>query len=121
MDIVFIVDSSGSIGRKNFNTMKDVLLKLVRHFSVSESYARVAIVQYATNARRIFSLHKSQRRGFLELLRSILKMRFTQGGTKTGKALDLAARMLRHSKRMVNRKIIKHYKVLIIFICRIQR
>ena len=48
-------------------------------------------------------------------------MRYTRGGTKTGKALDLAARMLRHSKRMVNRKIIKHYKVLIIFICRIQR
>lgn len=121
MDIVFIVDSSGSIGRKNFNTMKDVLLKLVRHFSVSESYARVAIVQYATTARRIFSLHKSQQRGFLELQRSISRMHYSQGGTKTGKALNLAARMLRNSKRRVNHKIIKHYKVLIIFICRIQR
>ena len=48
-------------------------------------------------------------------------MRYSHGGTKTGKALKLAARMLRNSKRRVNHKIIKHYKVLIIFICRIQR
>ncbi|XP_022791975.1 uncharacterized protein LOC111331177 [Stylophora pistillata] len=114
VNIVLIIDSSGSIGKKNFNIMRQILLKLVRHFSISDSYARVALVQYATTARTIFSFKKSQRRGILELQRRIWKMRYTRGRTKTGKALALAAKMLRTAKRF-NRKIVKHYQEAIVF------
>ena len=114
MDLVFVVDSSGSIGEKNFKTVKIVLDKLIRHFSVSASNARIGIVQYATNARVIYTLAKSQRLGFHRLAKRVRGLFYTKGATKTGKGLLLANRMLRHSKRKLNGKFLKHEQVLLI-------
>lgn len=94
--------------------MKEVIYKLIRHFSVSASHARIGIVQYATNARVIFTLHKSQRLGFHRLARRVTRMFYTKGGTKTGKGLGLANKMLRSSKRRLYGKFLNHYQVLFI-------
>ena len=114
VDLVFVVDSSGSIGEKNFNTVKKVLDQLIRHFSVSAAYARIGIVQYATNARVIYTLQRSQRLGFHRLARRVRSLFYTKGATKTGKGLELAYRMMHRSKRLLNGKFLKHEQVLLI-------
>lgn len=114
VDLVFVVDSSGSIGEENFKTVKKVLDKLIRHFSVSASYARIGIVQYATNARVIYTLGRSQRLGFHRLAKRVRSLFYTRGGTKTGKGLELAYKMLHRSKRRLDGKFLKHEQVLLI-------
>lgn len=117
MDVVFVIDSSGSIGEENFEKVKEVIGKLIRHFSVSASNARIGIVQYATNARVVYSLRRSQRSGFYTLEKRVKKLFYTRGSTKTGKGLELAYRMLRHSKRRLDGKILKHKQVTFIYGC----
>ena len=119
MDVVFVIDSSGSIGEENFVTVKEAIDKLIRHFSVSAIHARIGIVQYATEARVIYSLRQSQRLGFHRLARRVKNLFYTKGATKTGKGLELAYKMLLRSKRRLDGQILNHEQVLfiIVFTC----
>jgi len=116
VDVVFVVDSSGSIGEGNFAIVKEVIQNLIGHFSVSAVHARIGIVQYATNARIIYSLRQSQRFGFRRLEKRVKNLFYTKGGTKTGKGLSLAHRMLRRSKRRLHGKFLKHKQVYFIIV-----
>lgn len=116
MDVVFVVDSSGSIGEGNFAIVKEVIQKLIGHFSVSAVHARIGIVQYATKARIIYSLRQSQRFGFRRLERRVKNLFYTKGGTKTGKGLSLAYKMLHLSKRRLYGKFLKHKQVFVIIV-----
>ena len=114
VDVVFVIDSSGSIGRDNFETVKKVIGKLIRHFSVAASNARIGIVRYATTASVLYTLRKSQRLGFHTLAKSVENLHYSGGKTKTGRGLELAHRMLRRSKRKLDGKILKHKQVIFI-------
>lgn len=116
VDLMFIIDASGSIGKENFNMTKQILLNLARHFSVSATHARVGIIRYSTAPQRIFSLPRSQRLGFMGLEKKITKMRYTRGGTRTGKALEMAHRMLTHSRRRFFGKDVSHEQVLLLLL-----
>ena len=116
VDVVFVVDSSGSIGEENFVTVKEVIDKLIRHFSVSAIHARIGIVQYATEARPIYSLRQSQRLGFHRLARRVKNLFYTRGATKTGKGLEQAYKMLIRSKRRLDGQILNHEQVLFIIV-----
>ena len=116
VDVVFVVDSSGSIGEENFAIVKEVIQNLIGHFSVSAVHARIGIVQYATNARIIYSLRQSQRFGFRRLERRVKNLFYTKGGTKTGKGLSLAYNMLKRSKRRLYGKFLEHKQVFFIIV-----
>ena len=45
-DIVFMVDGSGSVGQKNFDSFKIWMKKIIDNFRIGDSYIRVGIVQY---------------------------------------------------------------------------
>jgi len=111
VDLVFVVDASGSIGKDNFNMMRDILIKIIRHFSVSDYHARIGVIKYSNAPQRVFHLHKSQKLGFLRLEQKIRKMRYTKGGTRTGKALAMAYKMFKKSKRKLDGKVLKHEQV----------
>lgn len=117
VDVVFVIDSSGSIGEENFEKVKEVIRKLIRHFSVSASNARIGIVQYATSARVVFTLRRSQKSGFYTLEKRVKNLFYTRGATKTGKGLELAYRMLRRSKRWLDGRMLKHEQVTFIYGC----
>ena len=91
--------------------IKRILIKLIRHFSVSASYARVGLIKYSNSARSVFHLQKSQRMGFLMIEKKIKKMRYSKGGTRTGKAIALALKMLKRSRRKLDGKVLKHDQV----------
>lgn len=115
VDLVIVVDASGSIGKKNYETMKKMVIELIRHFSVRRSYARIGIVRYSSSADEIMSPQASQRRGFAALQGKVNRMPYTGGGTTTGLALGMAYSMLMKSRRQLKkfRKIRKYEQVLL--------
>ena len=111
VDLVFVVDSSGSIGRDNFEMVRQMLRKCIRFFSVSAKHARIGVIRYATTAQTIFTLRRSQKLGFWKLDKKIKNMHYTKGQTKTGKGLQMANRMLRSSRRKLDGKFVEHHQV----------
>ena len=106
--MIFVVDASGSIGKENFKIIKQILLKLIRHFSVSSYHTRIGIVRYSTRARAVLRLRRSQRKGYRGVEKAIRNMKYTKGGTHTGKALALAEELLKRSKRKLRRRFDEH-------------
>lgn len=109
--MIFVVDASGSIGIKNFRIIKKILLKIIRHFSVSSYHTRIGIVKYSTSARAVLRLPGSQRKGYRGVQRAIRKMKYSNGGTHTGKAIVVAEKLLTGSKRRLRGRFVKHEQV----------
>ena len=98
IDIGFVLDASGRVGRNNFRRMKQFVALISRSFSISRSRARVGVIVYGSSPRMQFGLnwYKNSRR----LNRAIKRMRYTRGSRRTGKALQLAVGALfRRSRR----------------------
>ncbi len=53
LDLVFLVDSSGSIGEANFNKQKKFIKALVRDLKISQSQTRVALVKFSTKVEKL--------------------------------------------------------------------
>ena len=56
MDIVFVVDDSGSIGATNFDLMKSFLSHLVGRLNISSGNTRVGLVTYSSGIGDGFNL-----------------------------------------------------------------
>ena len=50
LDFAIIVDTSGSISRKNFKLLLHFIRSLVNSFRVSEDHTHIAIIEYSTTA-----------------------------------------------------------------------
>lgn len=92
MDIAFIIDSSGSIGRTNWEKMKRFLKALVSKLDVSPSATHIAAVSYSTNPEVVLRFSGFQ--GTVQVNQLLDRMRFQRGFTYTDKALLLADRIL---------------------------
>ena len=73
LDIVFVVDKSGSIGKKNFDYVKNFLGMFTEYFSVFPAKTRVAIVSFSTYVRLEFDFNEYKNKECLR--RGIRKMR----------------------------------------------
>ena len=92
MDIAFIIDSSGSIGRRNWVRVKRFVKALVSKLYVSNAAARVAAIAYSTDPEVVMRFNENQ--GTDEVNRGLDGMRHQRGYTYTDKALELADREL---------------------------
>ena len=88
MDIAFIIDSSGSIGRKNWELMKRFVKSIVSKLDVRSSAVRVAAIVYSTNPQVVMLFRYFQ--GTDEINSLFDRMRWERGYTYTDKALLLA-------------------------------
>lgn len=88
MDIAFIIDSSGSIGRRNWERVKRFVKALVSKLDVSNSATRVAAIAYSTDAEVVMRFNDYQ--GTDEVNRGFDAMTYQRGYTYTDKALQLA-------------------------------
>lgn len=59
IDMVVVLDSSGSVTQKQFKMSKDFVADLVKHFDISKSKANVAVATYSQYAHtgRTFQEH----------------------------------------------------------------
>ena len=90
MDIAFIIDSSGSIGRRNWILVKRFVKSIVSKLDVSSSATRIAAVAYSTNPEVVMLFKNFQ--GTDMVNRVFDSMRWQRGFTYTDKALQLADR-----------------------------
>ncbi|XP_045153630.1 collagen alpha-4(VI) chain-like, partial [Echinops telfairi] len=85
-DIVFLVDSSTSIGPQNFQKVKNFLSSVVLGLNISSDQVRVALVQYNDNIYPAFQLNQYPLKSMV--LEQIRNLPYRTGGTNTGSALD---------------------------------
>ena len=88
MDIAFIIDSSGSIGRTNWERMKRFLKALVSRLDVSSSAAHIAAIAYSNSPVVVMRFNDIQ--GTNQVNQKLDGMRFQRGFTYIDKALLLA-------------------------------
>ena len=72
-DIVFVVDKSGSIGRKHFEFVKSFVEMAIEYFPIFPAKTRVAVVSFSTYVRLEFDFKTFKNRECLR--QGIRKMR----------------------------------------------
>ena len=90
VDIAFIIDSSGSISRRNWERVKRFVKAATSKLDVSSSGTRVAAIAYSTDPEVVMRFNDYQ--GTDEVNRGFDGMRHQRGYTYTDKALELADR-----------------------------
>jgi len=85
-DIVFLLDSSGSVGVENFDLMKNFTKSIVDEFAIGPNAVQFGIVIFSTPVIGAFKLNQYSDRE--ELKKAIDGIEFKDGETHTGKALE---------------------------------
>lgn len=84
-DIIFLVDSSWSIGKDHFQLIREFLYDVIKSLAVGPNDFHFALVQFNGNPHTEFLLntyHSKQ-----EVLSHISNMSYTEGSNQTGKGL----------------------------------
>ena len=81
------MDSSGSIGRPNFEKIKEFIKDVVLTFDVDYRYTRVGLIEFSTTPRIEFKLNENT--NITDLIDAIDNITYSGGGTSTSDALEL--------------------------------
>ena len=57
LDLVFLIDSSGSIGDANFEKQKRFVKALIKNLVITKSQSRVAVIQFNTKVHSLLTLN----------------------------------------------------------------
>ena len=88
VDLVFILDSSNSVTRPNFNVMVQWLRKLLHQMKIGEDAAHVGVALFNNMFRNIFTLNQYD--DSHNMITQINGMEYKGRGTKIAKALQQA-------------------------------
>lgn len=88
-DVIFLVDSSGSIDPEDFLHVKAFINNTIQKSVIGPNAVRVGLLQYSTQQREEFSLGSQQT--MTDLVLKVNAMRQLGGGTLTGKALTFTS------------------------------
>ncbi|CAG2199898.1 unnamed protein product [Mytilus edulis] len=85
-DIVLLIDSSGSVGKSNFQKQIDFVKDFVNRFSIGSTKNQFSVVTFATAVNNEFWLNKyMNKQGLVNALKNIT---YIEGYTNTHLALD---------------------------------
>lgn len=82
-DVVFVIDSSGSVGEVNFLKIKEFMKQTVSVFDIGDDFTRVGVITFSTTARLEFLLNTYNTTK--DLINAIDRIGYSHGGTNTGK------------------------------------
>ncbi|XP_039379157.1 collagen alpha-6(VI) chain-like isoform X2 [Mauremys reevesii] len=88
-DIMFLVDSSGSIGPENFSKMKNFMRELVNKSDISADRMQVGVVQFSDINKEEFQLDRYSSKS--DIFSAIDRMSLIGENTLTGSALTFVA------------------------------
>ena len=90
--MAFLVDSSGSIGRRKWRLMKEFVKKVTNVFNVGPDGTHIAVIAYSINAKLEFTFNTlcGAQITTAEYGKLINKMGFQRGFTYIDKALIMA-------------------------------
>ncbi len=85
VDLVFLLDGSGSVGSNNFKTVKEFVKKVVDFFNIGEKGTHIAVVQYSS--RTVSEFHLTRYYTKSEMKQAVDSIRYQSGWTYTAEAL----------------------------------
>lgn len=104
MELVFVIDSSESVGPENFEIVKDFVTALVDRVTVGNGATRVGLVLYSLEARLEFELTSYTSKQ--DVKHAVRRMAYMGEGTHTGTAIRKASREAFRSARPGVSKVI---------------
>ncbi|XP_043116050.1 collagen alpha-6(VI) chain isoform X2 [Puntigrus tetrazona] len=85
-DIVFLVDSSSSIGTQDFQEVRNFMHNFVDALDIDNEKVKVGLLQFSTDPHKEFLIGEYANKA--ELIRKINDLPYRRGGTFMGKAMD---------------------------------
>lgn len=85
-DLALILDTSSSVGKENFEKIRQWVANLVESFDVAPDKTRVAVVRYSDRPTVEFNL--ARHRTLEEVKRAARNIRYLGGNTMTGDAIS---------------------------------
>ncbi len=89
LDLVILIDSSGSIDAGDFEILKDFVRNLIKRLPISQDETRVALISFNTNAKILIDLNNGTSFQILNETINILDNK-AGGDTYTDRALKIA-------------------------------
>jgi matrilin-3 len=87
VDIVFVIDSSGSIGASNFVKVKQFIKDVINAFDIGLNKTRVGVVRYSSAVMRPFDLNTYDNK--IDIMAAVDSITYDALGTKTYLGLDM--------------------------------
>ncbi|XP_049341011.1 collagen, type XXVIII, alpha 2a isoform X3 [Astyanax mexicanus] len=103
MELVFVIDSSESVGPENFEIIKDFVTALVDRVTVGRNATRIGLVLYSLDVHLEFNLARYMTKQ--DVKQAIRKMPYMGEGTYTGTAIRKATQDAFYSARSGVRKV----------------
>lgn len=76
-DIVFLLDSSGSVGKWNFGKIKRFVISIVKKLNINENIYRIGLATFGQNIKIWFRLNDLKKRN--EIIKRIRQVHFNYG------------------------------------------
>ena len=86
VDLIFVLDASGSIEFVNFEKMRNFVMSFVEEIDVESDVARIGLLLFSDNIRLEFNLNEYNSR--LDIIEHVQSIPYTRGGTNTAAALQ---------------------------------
>lgn len=86
VDLVFVVDESGSIGSAHFQLFREFIENVSSVLNFGQSNSRVAVISFDESPRLVFGLNQHTDRS--SLVQAIRGLSYSGGGTDIAEALD---------------------------------
>ncbi|KAM9342262.1 collagen, type XXVIII, alpha 2a [Pholidichthys leucotaenia] len=103
MELVFVIDSSESVGPENFEIIKDFVTRLVDRTTVGRNATRIGLVLYSLDVHLEFNLARYTSKQ--DIKQAVRKMLYMGEGTYTGTAIRKATQEAFFSARVGVRKV----------------
>nr|XP_033474208.1 collagen, type XXVIII, alpha 2a isoform X1 [Epinephelus lanceolatus] len=103
MELVFVIDSSESVGPDNFEIIKDFVTRLVDGTTIGRNTTRIGLVLYSLHVHLEFNLARYMSKE--DIKQAIRKMPYMGEGTYTGTAIRKATQEAFFSARPGVRKV----------------
>ena len=87
IDLVFVLDGSGSVGATDFMTSKTFVNDIVDFFEIGSENTRVGVIQYSSSVNIEF--HLNQYTDKMSIQQAIANISYMGGSTETERALNV--------------------------------
>ena len=96
LDLGFLVDSSASIGYKNFKKIQKVMQEVIQYYTISERGTHIAAILIDSQPKLAFGFNtlKGSKLTTLQVQRLIQAMQYTKGKTRIDLALNMASKKM---------------------------
>uniref|UniRef100_A0A8R1DIX1 VWFA domain-containing protein n=1 Tax=Caenorhabditis japonica TaxID=281687 RepID=A0A8R1DIX1_CAEJA len=98
IDLMFLVDTSSSIGINNFDIQKNFICEIIKDVDIAPGRSRIAMVQYAHDPTVVFGF--DQYYSFESVRKGIMRLSYTGGATMLSKALAFVGGIMYHEQNL---------------------